>query len=128
MAMPLTVTSVEKQPGIFVVSAYGSLDTNTHQILERKMDYLIQNGAAKVITLDMKDVEYISSMGVRVILKTKKGLAQQGGSLLIAQMQPQIKRVFEIINALPSLQIFASLEELDAYLTEMQRQVLKGTA
>lgn len=126
--MPLTVTSVEKQPGIFVVSAFGSLDTTSHQILEKKLDYLIANGAAKVITLDMKDVEYISSMGVRVILKTKKELTRRGGSLLIAQMQPQIRRVFEIINALPSLQIFASIDELDAYLTEMQRQVVDGVA
>jgi len=126
--MPLTVTSVERQPGIFVVSAFGSLDTNTHQILEKKMDYLISNGAAKVITLDMKEIEYISSMGVRVILKTKKELGKRGGSFLIAHVQPQIKRVFEIINALPSLQIFASLDELDDYLAEMQRQVVKGTA
>jgi anti-sigma B factor antagonist len=126
--MPLTVTSVEKQPGIFVVSAFGSLDTNTHQVLEKKMDYLISNGAAKVITLDMKDIDYISSMGVRVILKTKKELTRRGGSFLIAHVQPQIKRVFEIINALPSLQIFASLDELDDYLAEMQRQVVKGAA
>ncbi len=125
--MPLTVTSIEKQPGIFVVSAFGSLDTTSHQILEKKLDYLIANGAAKVITLDMKDVDYISSMGVRVILKTKKELTRRGGSLLIAQMQPQIRRVFEIINALPSLQIFSSIGELDAYLTEMQRQVVEGS-
>ncbi len=126
--MSLTVSSVEKQPGIFIVSAFGSLDTNTHQILEKKMDFLITNGAAKVITLDMKDVEYISSMGVRVILKTKKELSKKGGVFLIAHVQPQIKRVFEIINALPSLQIFASIEELDDYLAEMQRQVLDGHA
>lgn len=126
--MPLTVTSVEKQPGIFVVSVFGSLDTTSHQTLEKKLDYLIANGAAKVITLDMKEVEYISSMGVRVILKTKKELTRRGGSLLIAHMQPQIRRVFEIINALPSLQIFASIDELDAYLAEMQRQVVDGAA
>lgn len=125
--MPLTVTSVEKQPGVFVVSAYGSLDTVTYGILEQKIDYLISSGAAKVITLDMKGIEYISSMGVRVILKTKKELARRGGTFLIANVQPQIKRVFEIINALPSLQIFASLEELDDYLAEMQRQVLQGS-
>ncbi len=126
--MSLTVSSVEKQPGVFIVSAFGSLDTNTHQILEKKMDFLMTNGAAKVITLDMKDVEYISSMGVRVILKTKKELSKKGGVFLIAHVQPQIKRVFEIINALPSLQIFASIEELDDYLAEMQRQVIDGHA
>ena len=33
----------------------------------------------------------------------------------------EIKKVFEIINALPSASIFASIEELDEYLAEMQR-------
>ncbi|NLI80476.1 MAG: STAS domain-containing protein [Deltaproteobacteria bacterium] len=124
--MPLTVTSMEKQPGVFVVSPYGSLDTNTHTVLERKIDFLAREGAAKVITLDMGGVDYISSMGVRVVLKTKKELSRRGGALVMMNLKPQIKRVFEIINALPTLQIFSSLQELDDYLTEMQRQVVHG--
>lgn len=124
--MPLTVTSMEKQPGVFVVSPSGSLDTNTHAVLERKIDFLAREGAAKVITLDMGGVDYISSMGVRVVLKTKKELSRRGGALVMMNLQPQIKRVFEIINALPTLQIFSSVQELDDYLTEMQRQVVHG--
>lgn len=124
--MSLTVTSVEKQPGVFVVSPFGSLDTNTYTVLERKMDSLTGDRFVKVITLNMGGVEYISSMGVRVILKAKKDLTRRGGSLLMMDLQPQIKRVFEIINALPSLQIFSSIQELDSYLTEMQRQAIQG--
>ncbi|NTV42101.1 MAG: anti-sigma factor antagonist [Syntrophobacteraceae bacterium] len=125
--MPLTLTSMEKQPGVYVVSPFGSLDTNTHTILEKKIDYLIAEGGARVVTLDMAGVEYISSMGVRVVLKTKKDLKACGGTLLMANLQPQIKRVFEIINALPSLQIFSSIQELDEYLAEMQRQAIHGS-
>jgi len=125
--MSLTVTSVEKQPGVFVVSPFGSLDTNTHTVLEKKIDFLTGDGAARVITLDMGGVEYISSMGVRVILKARKDLTRRGGTLLMMNLQPQIKRVFEIINALPSLQIFSSIQELDDYLTEMQRQTIQET-
>jgi anti-sigma B factor antagonist len=120
--MSLTVTSKERQPGVFVISPMGSLDTKTHTILEKKIDYLLTDGAAMVITLDMTGVEYISSMGVRVVLKAKKDLDRRGGSLMMANLQPQIKKVFEIINAMPSLQIFSSIQELDDYLTEMQRQ------
>lgn len=126
--MPLTVTSTEKQAGVFVVSAFGSLDTLTYSSLEKKMDFLINGGSARVITLDMGSVDYISSMGVRVVLKARKDLHRRGGTFMLANLQPQVKRVFEIINALPSLQIFSSLEELDGYLTEMQRQVLEERA
>lgn len=126
--MPLTVTSTEKQAGVFVVSAFGSLDTLTYPSLEKKMDFLINGGAARVITLDMGSVDYLSSMGVRVVLKARKDLHRRGGTFMLANLQPQVKRVFEIINALPSLQIFSSLEELDGYLAEMQRQVLEERA
>jgi hypothetical protein len=35
-------------------------------------------------------------------------------------LQPQIKKVFDILNALPSLKVFASIQELDGYLDAMQ--------
>jgi len=123
--MSLTVMCAEKQPGVFLVSPFGSLDTTTHTILEKQIDFLIADNAATVITLDMTGVEYISSMGVRVVLKARRDLDRRKGRLMMVNLQPQIKKVFEIINALPSLQIFSSIEELDNYLTEMQRQTLQ---
>ncbi len=123
--MPLTVKSVEKIPGVHILYPVGSLDTNTFQIMEKKLDYLIGEGEAKVITLDMNGVDYISSAGIRVIFKAKKQLKQRGGSFMVMHLQPQIRKVFEIINAIPSLHIFASVEEMDDYLAEMQRQTIQ---
>ena len=124
--MALTVSSLEKMPRVFILSPVGSLDSNTYGVLEKKVEYLLRDGQAKHITLDMAGVSYISSMGVRVVLKTQKELKQRGGIMSMMNLQPQIKKVFEIINALPSLQVFASIEELDNYLTEMQKQTLKA--
>jgi hypothetical protein len=36
-------------------------------------------------------------------------------------LQPQIKKVFDILNALPTMQVFASIEEMDRYLDAMQK-------
>ena len=41
-------------------------------------------------------------------------------------LQPQIKKVFEIINAIPSMKIFTSMEELDEYLDIMQKKIKAG--
>jgi hypothetical protein len=43
-------------------------------------------------------------------------------------LQPQIKKVFDIINAFPSMQIFASIEELDEYLDAMQKKASRGAS
>jgi len=76
----------------------------------------------KALIFDLKSLEYISSMGVSVLLKAKKAVESFGNSFLMINMQPPIRAVFEIIKALPSISLFESLEEADAYLTEMQRR------
>ena len=118
--MALTVTSREKMLGVFIISPVGTIDINTYGILENKVDQILQ-ASPKVMVFDMKEVEYISSAGVRVMLKAKKALKKHKGKLILMNLQPHIKKVFEIINALPSQQIFSSIEELDRYLDHIQR-------
>jgi anti-anti-sigma factor len=120
--MTLTVTSREKMPGVFILAPVGTIDINTYAILEKKADQILQT-SPKVIVFDMKEVEYISSAGIRVVLKTKKALKKHEGKLVLVNLQPQIKKVFEIVNALPSQEIFSSIEELDRYLDHIQRSM-----
>ncbi|MGN6093137.1 MAG: STAS domain-containing protein, partial [Luteibacter jiangsuensis] len=37
--------------------------------------------------------------------------------------QPQVKKVFDIVKAVPVAEVFASVGELDQYLDHMQRQM-----
>jgi anti-sigma B factor antagonist len=124
--MPLSLSSLERSPRVFTLFLVGSLDSNTYKAAEERVDYLIGEGEAEVINLDMAGVEYISSMGVRVVLKAQRDLRKKGGHLTMMNLRPQIEKVFRIINALPSMQIFSSIEELDDYLAEMQRQTIHG--
>lgn len=120
--MPLNVTSREKESGVFVLSSDGSLDTNTYSILEKQVDTILE-GSPKVIIFDMEYLNYISSMGVRVVLKARKALEKRGGNIVLLNLKPHIRKVFDIINALPSEQVFSSVEEMDRYLDRMQRKV-----
>lgn len=122
--MALTIRSTEKSPGVFILYPVGRVDSNSYSILEKKVDYLMREGQAKSLTMDMAGVDYLSSMGVRVFMKAQKELKKLGGSFSMMNLQPQIKHIFEIINALPSMQVFSSIQELDAYLDEMQKQTI----
>ena len=53
--MALTVKVVENKPRVFVVALAGSLDSTTYAALEKKIDYLLAEGEAKVLTLDLAD-------------------------------------------------------------------------
>ena len=121
--MSLTVTSKEGRVGVFVVSPVGSIDSDTHTILENKVDSIVETSPTEIV-FDMESVDYISSAGVRVVLKTKKVLKKNEGRVILMNLQPQIKKVFDIINALPSMTVFTSVRELDNYLDKMQRKVM----
>lgn len=125
--MPLTVTLTEHGVGLFTVFPVGSLDSNTYQVLESRLRTITAT-APKSIIFDLKDLSYISSAGVQVALATKKALKATGGDVVLTNLQPQIRKVFDIIKAVPSLSIFESVEELDRYLDTMQKKVKEGGA
>jgi anti-sigma B factor antagonist len=121
--MQLNVTVMEKSPGIFMCRPVGFITADTCTILEEKVDTILQ-GTVKTLIVDMEGVNYISSAGIRVIFKAQKGMKQHDGQFLMTNLLPQVKKVFEIVNALSMLKVFSSVQELDRYLDQMQRKVL----
>lgn len=121
--MPLKVSSTEKKAGVFVVSLTGSLDTHTYGTFDDRINMVLKS-SPKLVVLDMEFLEHISSVGISSLLKAKKALKTSGGNLTLLHLQPQIKKVLDIINALPSQRIFTSAGELDEYLDRMQRSVV----
>lgn len=123
-SMQLNVTAKEKSPGVQILSLIGSLNTNTFPLLEKEVNVVLEK-SPDVLIFDLEQLEYISSAGIRVILKANKAMKQKNGKAMFANMQPQIKKVFEIINALPHQQIFSNIEEMDRYLDTMQKRALE---
>jgi anti-anti-sigma factor len=71
---------------------------------------------------DLAGLEYIGSAGIRVLVMTRKALEARGGGVAVANLQPTVRQVFEIVKALPSVDLFATDAELDAYLDAMLRR------
>jgi anti-anti-sigma factor len=122
--MSLTAQLKEREPGVFVFTLNGRLDTNTYQILETRVDEVLKH-SPRTVVFDMAGLDYISSMGLRVVLKTEKALKQNGGNVVLTNLRPQIEKVFEIVNALPSFTIFKDTQEMDDYLDKMQKKALE---
>jgi len=119
--MHVDIKITEKEKGIFVISPSGAIDSDTYFVFEKEVDSVLAK-KPKTVVVDMKEVNYISSAGLGVIFKAKKSLKQAGSNLCIVNLTPSLKKVFDIINALPPQDIFASVEELDNYLDRMQRE------
>ncbi len=104
------------------ISIGGSLDSNTAQQLQQSVDAEISDAVATVI-FDFKELDFLSSAGLRIIFKTKKMMTNNGGKFLLVNLQPQIKKVFEIIKALDGMNVFKDQDEMDNYLAAMQSKV-----
>ncbi|MDP3789339.1 MAG: STAS domain-containing protein [Candidatus Omnitrophota bacterium] len=120
----LAVSVEKKVEGVYLIRVKGRIDSDTHLILDRKIKPALLS-STKLIILDMEYVDYISSAGLSVIFQVKKILESNKGSLFIASLQPQVKKVFEIMKALPTQNIFQNIAEVDSYLDMVQRKEIK---
>jgi anti-anti-sigma factor len=119
--------TVDNQPnGRVRVSLIGRLDTQTYAQCEQRLQPLLTS-ATRVLVFDMAQLDYMSSMGLRVLMKTSKALAALGAKCILTRLQPPIRTVINIANALPSEAIFASVEEADRYLDAMQRRAREAS-
>ena len=121
--MDLTTTvAVDENNSVARVALKGALNTDTAPGFEQQLDKVLADGH-QLTVLDMKDLDYISSAGLRVIFKAAKQAKTAGTRLAAANRKPHIDKVFEILKALPDMAVFANDEELDAYLEAMQDKV-----
>jgi anti-sigma B factor antagonist len=123
--MALKIAITEKSKGVANIALAGTLDASTHPELDKEMDIILKTKPG-IIILDMEKLNFISSAGLRIIAKAKKSLKETGGTLMLVNLQPQIREVFDIINALPAEQIFASIGELDDYLLARQQMNIEA--
>ena len=84
------------------ISLGGRLDTTTAPELEKQLDGVLDS--AKELTFDMTGLEYISSAGLRVILKAQKAMNAQG-SMKLTGVNDRIMEVFDITGFLDILTI-----------------------
>jgi anti-sigma B factor antagonist len=99
-----------KQGNISTFKIQGRLDSNTSQTFEKRLLDAISEGI-KYVIIDFKDLDYISSAGLRVILKATKTLKREDGKIMLCSMQDYVKEVFEIAGFDSFLPIVPTLDE-----------------
>ena len=113
------------QPSIRILklSLIGVLDVNT----SKQFSSAIENNITaniEIIILDLNELSYISSAGLRVFFQLKKICKQQNITLYVINPQPQVQKVFSIVKVMPLSSIFTSIQELDEYLDSIQKKII----
>lgn len=96
--------NIEKKAenGSVTLKVTGRLDTTTAPELEKALDDVLEG--TKELVFDMTGLEYISSAGLRVILKAQKAMNAQG-SMKLTGVNDSIMEVFDITGFLDILTV-----------------------
>lgn len=84
----------ELKGDVLVVTATGRIDSNTAPELEAVLPARIESHGATVV--DLGRVSYVSSAGLRVLLKGAKAAKATGHRLVLAGLSPSVREVFDI--------------------------------
>ena len=89
--MEITMTKFKNK---LTVELDGKLDANTAPELEEKLTPELKETGYLII--DMQNLKYISSAGLRVLVWAVQTLDEHGGTMTIKNVSDEIKKVFEL--------------------------------
>ena len=86
----------QEEQGVIILAPDGRLESNSAPILEEEIERIGSGDDGHHLLLDFSKVEYISSAGLRVVLKTVKERQSASKSFAVSNMQDHVREVFEI--------------------------------
>ena len=92
-----------------VLLVSGRMDAESAPQFEEKCRACIAEGIT-VLVVDLGELTYVSSMGLRSFVFIAKTLQQRGGALRICGLKGLVKQVFEITGLLGIFPVYESLE------------------
>lgn len=99
----------KKEKDALVISLRGRLDAVTSPVLEKNLGEFM-DGGERFLVLDLTDLDYTSSAGLRTILAATKRLREKQGRLLLASLKNVVREVFEISGFSSIIPIYESVD------------------
>lgn len=96
---------------VLIVRLDGELDHHTADQLRGQMEKEINKGNALHVLLSLKNLHFMDSSGLGVILGRYKQITARGGDMIVCSINPVIYRLFELSGLFKIMKIKESEEE-----------------
>lgn len=87
---------LEHHRNVLIVRLTGELDHHTAERVKQKMEDAILSGRSIHIILSLKALTFMDSSGLGVILGRYKQITARGGRMVVCDVNPQVRRLFEM--------------------------------
>jgi len=98
---------------VYCIEPQGRLDAVTVPALESVLEQHLAANHVRLV-LDMAGVAYLSSSGLRALLRARKGAQAAGGDVVLCNMTPRVREVFEMIGFTSLFRVFDGVAEASA--------------
>ncbi|MDK2835407.1 MAG: hypothetical protein PWP21_184 [Thermosediminibacterales bacterium] len=102
----------KKQRRTLIVNVKGELDHHNSQKFKDEIEDQFTKRAVRNIILDLKNLNFMDSSGVGVILGRYRKVKELDGEVAVININKQVKRVFEVSGLSKIIKIYQN--ELDA--------------
>lgn len=103
--------NTKKEGNVNVVALEGRLDIHHSSDIENGINDLIKNNPDSHMLLNLKDVEYMSSSGLRIFVSTMRILKESKKHLKLCNMNSAVKKIFEVVELMDMFDIYNTEEE-----------------
>jgi anti-anti-sigma factor len=120
-ALPMQPQGVpvrEAQQGIWIVRPHDRLDASSAPHLEAALVELLKQAHIWLV-VDMAEVSYISSRGLKALVSAWRRAGDEGGRLVMCAMVPRVLSIFDTVGF---TQIFDIYPSLDAALATLKNE------
>ena len=97
---------IEHYRNIVIVRLRGELDHHTADIVRYKMEEAIRNSSSHHVILSLKELQFMDSSGIGVILGRYKQVRSMGGKMLLCHVNANVHRLFELSGLFKILSIY----------------------
>jgi len=102
-------TSVDEQ-GVTLIEVQGEVDAHTSGDLDKALGDLLAQKQSRLV-LDFSQVGYVSSAGLRALLRAQQKTRKLGGEVRLFGLSPFVRQVFELAGFDRLLRIAATRQE-----------------
>jgi stage II sporulation protein AA (anti-sigma F factor antagonist) len=97
---------MEHHRGILIVRLSGELDHHTADMVRMQMDEAIQRRQCEHLVLSLKDLQFMDSSGLGVILGRYKLIKNKGGKMVVCDVNPPVYRLLEMSGLFKIMPIY----------------------
>jgi len=97
---------MEHHRGVLIVRLSGELDHHTADLVRMQMDEAIQRRQCEHLILSLKDLQFMDSSGLGVILGRYKLIKNKGGKMVVGDVNPPVYRLLEMSGLFKIMPIY----------------------